>query len=392
MEKHPRLSLCMIVKNEEDCIGRCLKSIQDVANEIIIVDTGSTDRTIEICTSFGAKIYPYTWNGSFADARNYGLDQATGDWILWLDADEEVDHEDRYMLQDVLTIESFDMLSIHLINYFGDKVDKDKTTDLAHNRLFRNHKGFQFFGKIHEWLGATENTEFNPKRKGYLDLKLYHYGYLDDVIKNKDKYNRNLKMLEKELEENPSHANWIHYYLATEHYRVGNYELAFQHVNFAIYQFLIHEMLPPSMLYKLKYAILIGTGSWDGAWPGIKRAVELYPDYVDLKFYMGIILFQKEMIQEALEAFEQCIAMGEDNLRHLILKGVGSFYAWYHKGQCLEKLSQYQEAANCYVTALQLSPTFTTAKEALVKLRDELLESITSDTAVLFESILGKNH
>ncbi len=86
----PTLSLCMIVKNEEKHLARCLSSVKDVADEIVIVDTGSTDKTIEIAESFSAKIFHFDWVNDFSAARNFALSKCTGDWILYLDADEEL--------------------------------------------------------------------------------------------------------------------------------------------------------------------------------------------------------------------------------------------------------------------------------------------------------------
>lgn len=91
----PLISLCMIVKNEADNLNQCLKSVRGIADEIIVVDTGSTDSTLQIALSFGAKVVHYTWNGDFAAARNAGLQQAHGQWILILDGDEELDAKSK---------------------------------------------------------------------------------------------------------------------------------------------------------------------------------------------------------------------------------------------------------------------------------------------------------
>ena len=84
----------MIVKNEEEMLPGCLEAVRDAVDEMVIVDTGSSDRTVEIAESFGAKVVHFPWNGSFADARNCSLDHATGDWVLYLDADEHLVPED----------------------------------------------------------------------------------------------------------------------------------------------------------------------------------------------------------------------------------------------------------------------------------------------------------
>ncbi len=89
------LSLCMIVKNEEENIGRCLASVKPVVDEMIVVDTGSTDRTIDIAKAFGAQVYDFEWTNNFAEARNFSLSKAAGDWILVLDADEVISSLDH---------------------------------------------------------------------------------------------------------------------------------------------------------------------------------------------------------------------------------------------------------------------------------------------------------
>ena len=363
-----RLSLCMIVKNEEDCIGKCLSSVRDVVDEIIIVDTGSSDRTIEICESFGAQVLNFTWNGSFSDARNYGIERATGDWILWLDADEEVEATDVFKLRDILYSDDY-LISIQLVNYYGEHPDPTKTFNIAHTRLFRNHIGFQFQNRIHETLNVNDifaDWEEIPSI-ATVPIKIYHYGYLDSYNDSKKKFERNFNMLEEELKQD-DHSPWMEYHIASEYYRIKQFDKAFDYINQSIMGFLKKLQTPPSLLYRLKYAILINSGSIDGALLGIDRAITLYPDYVDLHFYKGLILYLKNMFNEAIEVFDHCLDMGEDNIQHLTLQGVGSFQALYYKGCCLEKLGKFEDAAKCYAQAARLSNTFHAPVEALRRL------------------------
>ncbi|EOO23301.1 hypothetical protein IIU_07056 [Bacillus cereus VD133] len=359
----------MIVKNEELCIEKCLQSVKNIVDEIIIVDTGSTDKTVDICNKYNAKVYKYSWNGSFSDARNYGLKFATGDWILWLDADEELEtiHKEIF---DKLLNECINerLLSIHLINYIGDTVDIDKTFHIAHTRFFRNHQGFKFIYNIHETLNVHQilNSE-NLKNIKVLPIKVYHYGYMDSFVENKNKVERNLQILEQEL-LNENHTPWIEYHIASEYYRKKEYIKSFEYTNLSIERFVKNNQLPPSLVYKLKYSNLICANSIDGAWPGIELAISLYPDYVDLYFLKGIILFRKKEYNNALQVFEICIDMKENNLQHLSLKGMGSFMAWYYKGLCFEKTKKMIEAKNAFETSLKISSNYLPAKEALNKL------------------------
>ncbi|MFD3448179.1 glycosyltransferase [Microbacteriaceae bacterium 4G12] len=390
-----RLSLCMIVKDEEKYIGNCLNSVKGVVDEIIIVDTGSSDQTVEICKSFGAQVFEFPWNGSFSAARNYGLERATGDWILWLDADEEVDASDVYKLRDVLYSDD-SILSIHLVNYYGEEPDPTKTFDISHARLLKNHIGFKFMYDIHEMLNVSEVLpELDVSQIKTMPIKVYHYGYLNPVNENKKKFERNLGMLKDALKEK-DHNPWTHYHIASEYARVKQYDKAFEHVNHAILDFLKQLTTPPALVYRLKYTILISSGSIEGAWPSIDKATLLYPDYVDLHFYKGVILLFKNLYTEALEVFDHCLEMGEDNLQYLTLKGVGSFQALFYKGCCLEQLGQIEEAAICYAKAADLSNTFVSPVDALRKLikkHQDLFGQLTDDCddEVLITTILSRN-
>lgn len=360
------LSLAMIVKDEENCIKRCLDSVINLVDEIVIVDTGSTDNTIEICRSYNAQVFPYLWNNNFAEARNFGLDKVTRDWVLWLDADEEVAQENRNQLNNQALFDDYDALSVPLINFFGEKVNYDEVVQIAQPRFFRNYMGFRFENKIHEWLNLSSAYEQN--RVGFLDLKIYHYGYMNSQVENKRKFSRNVGLLLRELEEEKNHV-WTHYYLAAEYYRNNEFNKSFDHVNQSIMLFINEGIIPPpSMLYSLKYSILLETGSWEGAWPSIKYAVQMFPDYVDLKFYMGVILYYRQMYPAALDCFRECIEMGEQNLNYLCIKGLGSFRAWFYMGLCFEELKKEEEAFLAYLKALMISNNFVPAREALNKL------------------------
>lgn len=361
------LSLCMIVKDEEQWIHRSLTSVKDVVDEMIVVDTGSTDRTPDIARSLGAGVYCFSWADHFAEARNYGLSKAAGDWILWLDADEEVDAVDAPRLREVLQMEHSSLAFIELINFYGESPPHlDRVYRLAHHRLFRNGIGLQFRGAIHEQLNIDKILP-QMNEIPQLNVKVYHYGYLDQVTRNKSKFERNLSMLTKAAAE-PDGDPWINYHLASEFYRIENYHKAFEYVNKSIIHFLQKKMPPPSMLYKLKYASLLATGSYDGAWPAIEKAIMMYPDYVDLLFYKGVILMQKNMVDEAILVFQHCLELGENNLSYLTLKGLGTFQASYYLGQCYEKQEKWNEAKEAYRIAMTLSGDHSEAREAYDRL------------------------
>ncbi|MEE9260777.1 MAG: glycosyltransferase family 2 protein, partial [Candidatus Scalindua sediminis] len=159
----PTISLCMIVKNEEKFLPTCLESIKDYVDEIIIVDTGSTDSTVEIARRYNAKIYHHAWENSFSKARNHSLKYATCDWILWLDADEEVDKKDAYKLKKVIKdpveCETAPRANAIYLQMLDKSVEGQSDSIMNSRKIFRNHLGFHFEGIVHNYLKCSGPTK-----------------------------------------------------------------------------------------------------------------------------------------------------------------------------------------------------------------------------------------
>ncbi|RXZ80754.1 glycosyltransferase [Paenibacillaceae bacterium] len=371
-----KMSLCMIVKNEEKRIARCLESVKNVVDEMIIVDTGSTDGTKEICRSFGASVYTYEWKDHFGEARNFGIDKASGEWILWLDADEEVETADAHHLRDVFNTEECYLGLVRVINYYGKAPhDSNRSHVLEQSRLFRNEPRFRFNNAIHEQL-SIETLDSEGYGGTRLPVTVHHYGYMDETVTEKKKGERNLRLLEKEKDAE-GYSPWVDYHIGSELYRAGEFVRAFDQVNVAIRRFLASGKKPPSLLYKLKYTILINVGSFEGARTGIELAIQMYPDYVDLYFCKGVILFELQQFEEAIEVFKQCLEIKEEANGHLTLVGSGSFHAWFYLGSCYQKLGHIQQAELAYIEALTLYPSHEEAQEALYKLGQSRGEEIS---------------
>lgn len=364
----PSVSLCMIVKNEEKNIGRCLDSVDGVVNEIIIVDTGSSDNTKKICGEAGAMVYDFAWTGDFAKVRNFGLEKASCDWILWMDADEELLVSDPSALQRLLSETKDILIPVQLIHLYGeDPPDDHRSYRSTGFRLFRNHSGISFTGEIHEKLDAGSlNQSVRLALSNVLSIR--HYGYMDSNYQ--PKATRNLTALLKQKQSRPGDP-WIDYYLAAEYHRAGGQEKALEAVNLAIAGFLGKGALPPSLAYKLKYEILVTTESFDSAYPGIDKAIALYPDYVDLHFYKGTILYGKGQYDKAAIAFLYCLILGESHPQYLVMTGAGSFSALYQLGLCYEKQEKLQQASEAYRQAIALYPGYEQAKARLKAISGE---------------------
>lgn len=202
--KTQSLSVCLIVKNEEKFLAQCLKSVREIAQQLIVVDTGSTDRTVEIAKEFGAEIYSHTWNDDFSAARNAALEHATGDWILVLDADEELPVAQHAKLL-------ADMKNITVMAYRLPLVNSGQEHEGQSfvPRLFRNAPGAYYYGRIHEQIFPSLLALVKPcgLKTTMGTAEILHHGYNQEMVRDRNKNERNLKLLQKACEENPHDVN-----------------------------------------------------------------------------------------------------------------------------------------------------------------------------------------
>jgi len=214
----------MIVKNEQDYLEDCLRSVRDVADEIIILDTGSTDKTLEIAKMYKAKIHTFKWLDDFSAARNESIKYAKSDWILWLDADERLQSDSVPKLKTLLKPETKPVAYILQIwNMMAD--GKNYKISGAH-RLFTNHKDIQFSGRIHEQIVHSLAELSGEERK--CSVTLNHLGYglneRDQAHKNK----RNRELLLRMVKEEPTNA-YAHYTLAQNYSLTFEWQMAYRH-------------------------------------------------------------------------------------------------------------------------------------------------------------------
>jgi glycosyltransferase involved in cell wall biosynthesis len=194
-----KLSLTMIVKNEENRLSKCLDSVKEIVDEIILVDTGSTDKTKIIAESYGAKVFDFKWNSNFSEARNYALSKSTGDWILYLDADEYLARDSSDELLSIIRNKKLLGIkcTVHSIS-----TGKIAPVLMRYTRLFKNNSEIKFSGRVHEQI--DESLEILGYEFIDSNITIYHTGY--DVSENelKDKAERNLKLLLKDFSINES--------------------------------------------------------------------------------------------------------------------------------------------------------------------------------------------
>ncbi len=214
----PTLAMCMIAKDEEDFVAGAIESVVGLADEIIVVDTGSSDRTVELAREAGARVAFFPWTGDFSAARNASLDHATADWILVLDADERVTPRSRSTIRAVM--EEFRdaadprVVCVRIRNLTRDGVF---IGDGFSGRLFHNRPDMRFEGRVHEEVARGRTDVATDYR---LDVEFDHFGADPEVMRAKAKDARNIELLEARLAEDPEHLmTW--FYLASQHWVAG---------------------------------------------------------------------------------------------------------------------------------------------------------------------------
>jgi tetratricopeptide (TPR) repeat protein len=198
----PRLSLCMIVKNEEQNLGDCLRTVADIVDELVIVDTGSTDGTKDIAASFGARLFDFPWIDSFCAARNESLRHARGKWIFWLDADDRLDEDNRVKLRRLAESLDNDNLAFVMKCRCLCRDDASGPTVVDHIRLFRNHPQLTWEHRVHEQI--LPSLRRNGATVRWTDVVITHTGYVDRATVRR-KQERDLRLLLLEREEMDDH-------------------------------------------------------------------------------------------------------------------------------------------------------------------------------------------
>jgi len=203
---NPKLSVCLIVKNEEKFLGQCLKSVRDLASQIVVVDTGSTDRTIEIAKEHGAEVHSFAWCDDFSAARNAALEHATGDWVLMLDADEELSVDGREKLKSATNDPAVMAWRLPIMD-----VGREGDGCSYVPRFYRNAPGLFYIGRVHEQVFSS--LEVRRAEWGLENLigdaTLIHHGYTAELTRDRNKVERNLRLLERAIQELPDEPHLL---------------------------------------------------------------------------------------------------------------------------------------------------------------------------------------
>ncbi|MGB9887543.1 MAG: glycosyltransferase [Moorellales bacterium] len=259
--RHPRLSVCLIVRDEAANLARCLSSVKEVADQIVVVDTGSADGTPELARRLGAQVDFFPWTESFAEARNRSLELARGEWVLVLDADEELLAEDGPRLLECIDQEGVEAYFLQTLNLAGERLAQ---AVFRHPvlRLFRNRPEYRYRGRIHETVLPAILARAGREAVRVAPVRIRHYGYLKRTVQEKGKAHRNLSLLLKEKEERPPDS-FLYYNLGVEYLRLGEYQTALDCFDRAEAGLDWRSAFAPSLVLKKADCLrALGRGPW----------------------------------------------------------------------------------------------------------------------------------
>jgi len=374
-QPRPSISACMIVKNEEKLLPDCLESIRDWVDEIVVVDTGSTDKTVSIAESFGARVFHHVWEGDFSKARNYSLQYATKDWIFIIDADERVPAEEVPTISRTLTESPHPIISVNVLNTYEH--NKNLTVFLPSVRFFKRELGLHYCGIVHNQLAVPVDAKV--RRTG---IRIMHLGYGLSADKMAQKKARTLDLLKKQLAANPDDPFALFNYAQllrsdTTGFSAENIPAVIAYAGRAV-----ELTRPDDPATRHIYLMCLDQLAWahffdkkyDSAIDYCNRALDIKPDYLDPMLLLGHIYTQREDFAAALPAFQRYLTAREkyDPAReadNIILLHLNSrTIAYYSMAMVCDLVHDTVSAREYYLQTLALDPVYLAANERLARI------------------------
>ncbi|UUE11999.1 glycosyltransferase [Dickeya zeae] len=331
------ISVCMIMKNEARHLANTLAAIATHFDDIIVVDTGSTDDSKAIARQFTPHVYDFAWVADFSAARNASLDYARYDWVFVVDADEEVESVDIDALYALIKAHPHSIGRVERINYL-DEGNDTTTVRESINRLFRKDR-YHYSGIIHEQVTPRDTT--TPLAPPFMaPIRLNHVGYRKEVLQDTDKVSRNITLLKQALttqEDDP----YLLFQLGKSYYLKRDYPTAIHYFQQAIrFETNFTYEYTEDLIETYGYA-LINAGKYAEAMDVIQY--ESHFSSTDFIFLKALILMNNGQLQNAVDLFVQCTNMPIGNK-----EGVNSYKANYNIGVILECVGMKQQALEFY--------------------------------------------
>ncbi len=362
------LSACLIARNEEWTIRKCLDSLKGVVDEIIVVDTGSTDKTVSIARQAGAQVFLSTWQDDFSIARNESLRHAGGEYVLVIDADEYLDADQRLNLRDVLEREQPEGAVVQVRSYVGKLGNITSSTAFWVMRIFR--RGHRYEGAIHEQV--VQSVIASGGRTIRVDLTFHHLGYIEEFVRLRQKSTRNVGLLNKELQYEPNslfhRTNLMAEYMQTQQFEACA-ELGLELLSEIKRQ--PHATWPPftPRIFNFLTVALWQSGKKPKAQEIAREGIGYFPWLTDLKTYYGEILFSDNRRIEALAVLMEARTQGDPTESYIdTIEGMGTYLASVRLGDVWSALGDMWLAREWYLRAFVENPMLGGALNPLINL------------------------
>lgn len=365
IHRNATVAACMIVRNEEELLPGCLDSIRDWVDELIVVDTGSTDSTVEISESYGAKLHRQEWTNDFSYHRNYSIEQADSEWILIIDADERLVRDDIPSLQTIINDGQYAAISLNVINVYGR--EEEKTTFLNSVRLFTKDSGLRYDGIVHNRLQIPNDMKVLRTR-----ARIKHLGYDLTPEKMQAKFDRSRALLERQLTENENDHHAL--------YNLAQLLLAEARDNWSEYGPQIIELADRAIALtspdnrKTRPTWLMGhvqaayahyyLDNQDEAIAYASKALEAKPDYLDALMLMGHAYGKKKEYTKSNEFYgryletQKKLDLTNDRDSLILFHPESLAEAYYNRGMNRSDENDYDGARDDLSRAAKANPNY----------------------------------
>lgn len=352
--KHrPRISLCMIVRNEERVLDACLTSARPWFDEIVIVDTGSDDRTLEIARSHGARVFEMKWPDSFAEARNVSLKHAQGEWIFWMDADDTLPRGSGESIRRAAASAPSDVVGYVVPVQFVDDV-QGAGTRVDHVKLFRNLPDVRFEGRIHEQvLPSLRETGGKIARS---DAVVLHSGYDTSDLGQQRKRERDRHLLALDLKERPDHPFVLFNLGMTAHF-TGEHGEAIEWLGKCL------AVSRPSESHVRKAYAMLGCSLRElkqvqEAIQTWLRGLDAVGEDPELRFHLGMSYSSLNEFSESRRHYEAVLGAQTESYFSSVDIGILGFKTLHNLGATCLSMGDYGAARSYWLRAIESSPEF----------------------------------
>ncbi|MFQ5675225.1 MAG: tetratricopeptide repeat protein [bacterium] len=353
------LATCLIVKNEEKYLANCLRSVRAISDEIVVVDTGSDDKTVEIAEEYGARVYHFKWQKDFAAARNFANKQAASDWILQLDADEELFPEDQCKVRELIHQDQCNGAYLALHNRVSSSFGENKPSLHYLVRLFRNREDFYYVNPIHEVLEISGDVPA-------VDINILHHGYNIDEDFREKKRQRNAEILYGRLKENPESVTTL-FYLCMMHVGNREFEQAELYGKRALEKIKSDDMRKQHlylMLLNNLALIAVEKRELDSARNYSAEAIKINENYLDPYYFLGMAHYLQDDYPEAKRIFQRYLKKHDEITRNPVFNLFASssdtylFQVYHFLGKIYRKEGANDRARKTLTRAVELNPKF----------------------------------